>query len=120
MEDLKKECEFCKEVACYLADCHAANLTIAELKRTSKYERGRLASIMRKCSLLNDLYHEWALSGGPKTWAVSHSYPHQQAQELPPHLYEKFLNGVRRYNEEHGICVKQRTGPMHEVQRIRP
>lgn len=48
MEELKQECEFWKEVACYLADCHAANLTIAELKRTSKYERGRLAAIMRK------------------------------------------------------------------------
>lgn len=48
MEDLKQECEFWKEVACYLADCHAANTSIAELKRTSKYERGRLAEIMRK------------------------------------------------------------------------
>ena len=46
--DLKNEVTRWKRIAFWLADCHAANLHIAELKSCSKSERRRLKNIMTK------------------------------------------------------------------------
>lgn len=48
MNQPNPEVIYWQRVAVYLADCHAANCSIAELKKTSKFERGRLVAIMRR------------------------------------------------------------------------
>lgn len=52
------EVQYWKMVAIYLADCHGANSHIVDLKRTARYERSRLVSIMRKC-------RSWLLKTAP-------------------------------------------------------
>ena len=46
------ESDYWKCVALYLADCHAANYSIAEVKGTAKYQRQRIVTIMRKAQKL--------------------------------------------------------------------
>ncbi len=43
------EAKYWKTVVVYLAQCHSANASIVDLKSTSRYQRKRLVSIMRKC-----------------------------------------------------------------------
>lgn len=43
------ETRYWKTVAVYLAQCHSGNASIVDLKSTSRYQRKRLVSIMRKC-----------------------------------------------------------------------
>jgi len=50
IDELEREVKRWKGVARWMADCHAANLSIAQLSRTSKHEKGRLKSIMEKCA----------------------------------------------------------------------
>lgn len=43
------EAQYWKTVAVYLARCHSDNASIVDLKSTSRYQRNRLVSIMRRC-----------------------------------------------------------------------
>jgi len=58
LDEAVSEAKYWKTVAVYLAQCHAANSHIVDLKRTAKYERSRLVSIMRKCK-------DWLLKAAP-------------------------------------------------------
>lgn len=49
LEEAVSEAKYWKTVAVYLAQCHSANASIVDLRSTSKYQRNRLVSIMRKC-----------------------------------------------------------------------
>ena len=49
---MSNEADQWKRVAIYLADCHAANLHIAELKKTSRAEKERLKLIMETAATM--------------------------------------------------------------------
>jgi len=50
VDELKRELARWKCIAAYLASCHAANLHIAQLTRTSRHERERLRVIMTRAA----------------------------------------------------------------------
>lgn len=58
LDDAVSEAQYWKTVAVYLAQCHGGNASIVDLKSTSKYQRSRLTSIMRKC-------RDWLLKAAP-------------------------------------------------------
>ncbi len=49
LDEAVSEAQYWKTVAVYLAQCHSGNASIVDLRSTSKYQRKRLVSIMRKC-----------------------------------------------------------------------
>lgn len=62
--DLERQVEYWRELAAYLASCHAATAEgLAHLSRTSKYERKRHADI---CAM--------AATGLEGKWAKKHTY----------------------------------------------
>ncbi len=62
------EAQYWKTVAVYLAQCHSGNASIVDLKSTSKYQRNRLVSIMRKCK-------DWLLKAAPAPSSHFHDRP---------------------------------------------
>jgi ferredoxin-NADP reductase len=53
VEDLKRQVAQWKSVAAYLAECHAASAeTVAEQKKSSKYEKKRHAEICKKAAMM--------------------------------------------------------------------
>lgn len=58
LDEAVSEAKYWKTVAVYLAQCHSANASIVDLRSTSKYQRNRLVSIMRKCK-------NWLLKDAP-------------------------------------------------------
>lgn len=50
LEEAQSEAKYWKDVAVYLAQCHNGNARIVDLKSTSKYQKRRLVSIIRKAA----------------------------------------------------------------------
>lgn len=75
LSDHEKEAERWMRIALWLADCHAANLSIAELASCSKTQRKRLKSIMLRAARMlkgDEMPPTWADNEDEQAWATIH------------------------------------------------
>ena len=89
--DYLNEIEHWKQIAIYLADCHSANITIADLKSCSKYQKRRLQSIMETSAKL--------LSGKKAPWNMANKTT-QESLDLVINRLERDANEINRMIQE--------------------
>ncbi len=69
------EAQYWKTIAVYLAQCHSGNASIVDLRSTSRYQRKRLVSIMRKCK-------GWLLKADPMLSRTFHNNAETVATDI--------------------------------------